>query len=575
MNMYLTRPLKILIILPSDGHGGCEYNALSFAKYMSIHYNAKVLVSVAMAPPTEYVLDLCARNNLDVIPFDGQFEKSDTEEQVEKHRQLTAKLVREQKPDACFVPLPWPKRGQGVILGCADVGVPSLIKFALVPPEIDQASYFVHPELRKIPERQLWFANSRFSAALLEGQWKLPRKSVDSFHVGPIGLRHLLERPSTSVGNNVPLRVAFNIPPDAVVAITVGRLVAQKGYDIYLQAANELLVRFNNLWLVWVGDGELRSKIEQWKIQNPHVANRLILTGFREDVPALLKESNLFVFPTRYEGGCSQALLEAFEASLPVAVSNTSAIPEVVTNEVNGLLFANGSSASITEAVGRLLEDQNLRMRLTIGAAKTADIYTAERMFEETVNRFRILLGSNFESTGDSTRWDLPVQVASRSSANADETIPFVSGWYPPEKTAWGRNYRWTTSSALVMLRAAIRDDDEIYIRGVGDPPDEVLSSVTVSLNGELLGGGGPIKLKKGRWVFRTTVPETSVRPMSIALVAISVAQTTKRKYRGKVCELGVAVSEVSIRTPVNDTLAVEAPVLVSFQTGSLRVPEK
>lgn len=548
--MYLGRPLKILIILPSDGHGGCEYNALSFAKYMSSHYRAKIVVSVSMGPSTEYVFDLCARNNLEVIAFDGQFEKNDTQEQVENHRHLTSKLVREQVPDACFVPLPWPKRGQGVILGCADVGVPSLIKFALVPPELGQASYFVHPELRKIPERQLWFANSCFSAALLEGQWKLPGKSVDSFHVGPIGLKHLLERPSAYNSNSSPLRATFNIPSDAVVAITVGRLVPQKGYDIYLQAANDLLVRHSNLWLVWVGDGELRPEIERWQIQNPHLGSRLILTGFREDVPALLKESNLFVFPTRYEGGCSQALLEAFEASLPVAVSNTSAIPEIVTDEINGLLFANGSSLGIIEAVGRLLEDQSLSTRLAVGAAKTADIYTAERMFEETMNRFRILLGCNLERIGNSYKWELPIEGATWSSANADEAMPFVSGWYPPEKTAWGRDYRWTTSSALVMLRVAIRDGDEIYIRGVGAPADEVLSSVSVSLNGEPLGGGGPVRLKKGRWVFRAIVPATAVGPIRIAMVAISVAQTTKKSYRGKVCELGVAVSEVSIRAP-------------------------
>jgi glycosyltransferase involved in cell wall biosynthesis len=392
---------RLLIIFPTDGHGGCEYNSLTFGKFAAEKLGLDVFVSFPLTDNTRLLHSLVERNGMKFVDFVHPFDRNDDQGRYETSRRRCSEVLDSVMPSFVFIALPWPKRGLGLISACADVCVPTLVKFALVPTEALGTPPQIVADLREAQQsRQHWFANSRFSAALIEKHWQLPPFSVDSFHVGPIGLASLAgeaeTRPVREVGTaRAWVRSEFGLPENSLVVTTVARLSVQKGYTSYLEAAAAVARAHSDVHFVWVGEGELRAQLEA-QITALHMENRIHLAGFRPDVRAILRGSDIFVLPTIYEGGCSQALLEAMEEKLPIVVSNTSAIGDVVRDGEHVLYAAPGDAASFERELLRVVSDQALRTRLGEAAGGRAPRFAKEVMFAETVLRLDHLLGSQY-----------------------------------------------------------------------------------------------------------------------------------------------------------------------------------
>ncbi len=391
---------KILIMIPTNDHGGCEYNALSFGKDLAENYQCDVYASFPLNDALEHMAALVMRNGMHFINFDGNFVNRDNHDSVCAHQLEAWRIIDKIRPDAVFIPLPWPKRGQGIIAACAGIGMPALVKFALVPEDWGN-SEFVYETCRKAIQshRQIWFANSAYSAALLEKHFKLTPHTVDHFHVGPIGIHRLAEKEiaTTSDGGQVSREDRMQIKnPDAFVVTTVARLSTQKGYPYLLTAAFNLIEQHPDLHFVWVGGGELRQELEA-QIASKGMQDHFSLLGFRSDVREILRGSDLFVLPTVYEGGCSQALLEAMEEGVPCVISDTSAVGEVITHRHDGLLAKCADPKDLEEQIAFALSSEGIRTQLVENAFKTVQQYSAEIMFENTRTRIETLIGYAFD----------------------------------------------------------------------------------------------------------------------------------------------------------------------------------
>jgi glycosyltransferase involved in cell wall biosynthesis len=117
-----------------------------------------------------------------------------------------------------------------------------------------------------------------------------------------------------------------------------------------------------------VGDGPDRGEVEA-EIVKLGVEGRVKLAGERSDVPALLADSDVFVLSSRSEG-LPVSVLEAMAAELPVVASDVGGLGELVVDGETGLLVPSGDPAALAEALGRLLDDRELRQKL--GAAGRA-----------------------------------------------------------------------------------------------------------------------------------------------------------------------------------------------------------
>jgi glycosyltransferase involved in cell wall biosynthesis len=120
--------------------------------------------------------------------------------------------------------------------------------------------------------------------------------------------------------------------------------------------------------------------------------DRVLLTGYlpQEDLPAVYRLAEFFVYPSSYEG-FGLPVLEAMACGTPVITSNIASMPEFVGDA--GLLVPPGNSEALEMALIDLVSDQDKRERLSKAGIEQAASYTWERMTAETVQVYRRILG--------------------------------------------------------------------------------------------------------------------------------------------------------------------------------------
>lgn len=119
----------------------------------------------------------------------------------------------------------------------------------------------------------------------------------------------------------------FGIPTNAWTLVTVGRLTPQKGQDDLIQAVAPLMSDHADLHLLVIGEGPERARLTQLA-SDLGIRDRVHLPGWQADVPGILKSSQIFVLPSRWEG-MPNALLEAMASGLPCIATNVEGVGEL------------------------------------------------------------------------------------------------------------------------------------------------------------------------------------------------------------------------------------------------------
>ena len=108
----------------------------------------------------------------------------------------------------------------------------------------------------------------------------------------------------------------------------VGRLHLQKGIDILMAHAESILAALPKHHLVIIGYGPLRQGVDSWKKDFPY-GDRVHVLGQRPDVAAWMKQSQLLILPSRFEG-MPNAVLEAMALGIPVATLHVEGVRELL-----------------------------------------------------------------------------------------------------------------------------------------------------------------------------------------------------------------------------------------------------
>jgi len=154
------------------------------------------------------------------------------------------------------------------------------------------------------------------------------------------------------------LRQKFDLPPQTLVCTAVGRLVPVKGYDVLIEAVQRITTQIPEFICLIVGEGECKEALIH-QIQKAGLEGNVRLVGFqnREIVLSILKSSDIFAMPSRYEG-TPIALLEAAALGCPIIATSSGGIPELVTNDVHALLVRPNDSIALAEGLLRLSTDR-------------------------------------------------------------------------------------------------------------------------------------------------------------------------------------------------------------------------
>jgi glycosyltransferase involved in cell wall biosynthesis len=162
------------------------------------------------------------------------------------------------------------------------------------------------------------------------------------------------------IHNAVPDRELSPVPRLRAGPIvgTIGRLDRQKGHDLLIKA----LPRLPEVTAVVVGDGPERDSLYDLA-RNLDVAERFVVTGWRDDARDYLTGFDAFALPSRFEG-FPLALLEAMLARLPVVAADVGSVAEAVLDSRTGVLVGADDVDALTAAIAGLLADEPRRRSL-------------------------------------------------------------------------------------------------------------------------------------------------------------------------------------------------------------------
>lgn len=140
--------------------------------------------------------------------------------------------------------------------------------------------------------------------------------------------------------------------------LSVGRLSVQKGYDVAINIASKLNKdRYDFRWYV-IGEGSERSKLEKL-IKDYHIEDRFVLLGASDNPYPFMKQCDIYVQPSRWEGYCTTTN-EARILCKPVVTTNVSGAHEQFINDETGMIV-DFDEDKIYCAIKKLITDKQLR----------------------------------------------------------------------------------------------------------------------------------------------------------------------------------------------------------------------
>jgi len=250
------------------------------------------------------------------------------------------------------------------------------------------------PKLRLLDAAALRFAHAAigFSAEVVEHHRRRLRYPASRLHLvhNVIDDRRFRPPPDRDAA-----RAALGLAPAHVAVVNVASLTPQKGQAQLLVAARAVRERFPGVRFLLVGDGLERARLETLR-RDLGLEEHVVLLGKRDDVPAILAASDVFVLPSRWEG-LSVALLEAGLAGLPAVVSDLPANREVVQAGTTGLVVPVDQPDGLAAAVCTLIDDPELRRRLGRAAKRRvverflmdASVQKVTRIYDELLRERR------------------------------------------------------------------------------------------------------------------------------------------------------------------------------------------
>ncbi len=153
--------------------------------------------------------------------------------------------------------------------------------------------------------------------------------------------------------------------------IHAANMLSHKGFDVTIEAARILANSLPNVHFALLGDGKERPVLEQ---QAEGLTN-ISFMGKQNNMGCWFKAADLMVHPS-YTEGLGSVILEGLYAGLTVVASRTGGIPDIVENDVSGLLIPPGDGQALANAVSSIVEDNKLKERLVMGAQhKLKDFY--------------------------------------------------------------------------------------------------------------------------------------------------------------------------------------------------------
>ena len=180
----------------------------------------------------------------------------------------------------------------------------------------------------------------------------------------------------------------MNIPRNKFIIGCIGRLEKQKGQKYLLKAFVDIVNKFPDSVLIFVGDGSDRKKLEKISAALG-VEDSVFFLGKRNDIHEILQIIDVFVLPSLYEG-MSNALLEAMAAGKIIIATDIPENKELIENGVSGILVPARSSHTLAKAILDIFMNKPLIRSIKLSAKKEAlEKFSLKKTTQEMIYFFK------------------------------------------------------------------------------------------------------------------------------------------------------------------------------------------
>jgi len=188
-------------------------------------------------------------------------------------------------------------------------------------------------------------------------------------------------------------------PIDDPRVLFVGRLVAEKGVDVAIDAFASITKRFPNARLVIAGDGAIRQDLEQ-RVGELGLQDKVEFMGWvdPEKIPALINSSTMVAMPSRWREPFGLIALQAAQMARPIVATRVGGLPEIILHERTGLLVEKDDSAGLANAIAFLLAHPEIGVQMgAAGRERVREKFTMDRLVDEYQALYRNLVAKSIE----------------------------------------------------------------------------------------------------------------------------------------------------------------------------------
>jgi len=172
----------------------------------------------------------------------------------------------------------------------------------------------------------------------------------------------------------------------------VARLIERKGHLVLFKSIQEIIGK-HDLKLHVIGDGPNRENLET-AAREMGLKDYVIFLGDCRDIPGRLKELDLFVLPSFYEG-FPVTILEALSSGLPVIASAVNGITEIIEDRENGILVEPGQTEALAKAIELIIDNNDLRRRvIKNGRRSVEEEFSLKIMIDTYKSKFSSMCSS-------------------------------------------------------------------------------------------------------------------------------------------------------------------------------------
>jgi len=158
--------------------------------------------------------------------------------------------------------------------------------------------------------------------------------------------------------------------PGPIRLVTVCHLIRDKGVDTLLHALAQ--PGLEQTQLAVVGDGPEEASL-RLLAETLGIRDRVCFMGLRDDVPEILRASDVLVHPARWQEAFGYVLAEAMACGLPVVATAVGGVPEIVSDGISGILVRPDDPIDLAFVLQKLVADEGQMRRMGLAARERAE----------------------------------------------------------------------------------------------------------------------------------------------------------------------------------------------------------